>query len=146
MVSGLFSVVTPEGEALGIKSGLSASEGRLLAQIGLTPRELPPTSVIGQQQAGRLISVRKNGTWTSVAPVGTVNFDYTLQFTQPGPGPVIQGTQEHDSNPYGVLASEDGAFVADAGSNTLDWINEDGKIKILIHDPLRADPPMCSSR
>jgi hypothetical protein len=145
LVSGLFSVVTPEGEALGI-SGLSVSEGRLLAQIGLTPRELPPTNVLGQQQAGRLISVRPNGTWKSVAPVGTFDFDYTLQFTPPDPnGPVIQGTQEHDSNPYGVLASGDGAYVADAGSNTLDWINEDGKIKILIHDPLRADPPTFPS-
>jgi hypothetical protein len=89
--------------------------------------------------------VRPNGTWTSIAPVGTVDFDYTTQFPQPTPGPVVQGTQEHDANPYGVLATEDGAYVADAGSNTLDLVNEHGKIRILIHDLFRADPPTFPS-
>lgn len=131
-VSGLFSVVTPEGEALGV-SGLSASENRLLVQIGFTPREAPATITLAQQQAGQLISVRSNGHWKAIAPVGTVGFDYTVQLNSP--------TQEFDSNPYGVLAAEDGAFVADAGSNTLDWVNEDGQVKILIHDPWLANPP-----
>ncbi|HSS60111.1 MAG TPA: ScyD/ScyE family protein [Candidatus Limnocylindrales bacterium] len=130
-VSGLFSVVTPEGEALGV-SGLSASDDRLLVQIGLTPREVPSSNTLGQKQAGQLISIRPNGTWKAIAPVGAFDFDYTT--TLPAP-------QEHDSNPYGVLASGDGAYVADAGSNTLDWVNEHGKIKIVAYDPFRTNPP-----
>jgi len=140
LVSGLFSVsLGPEG-TLGV-SGLSVGDGRILAQIGATPREAPPTITIAQQEAGRLISVRPDGTWTSVAEVGTVDFDYTTQFTEPTPGVFSPNTQEHDSNPYGVLATEEGAYVADAGANTLDRINGDGKIKILIHDLWRDPDP-----
>ncbi|HKB18709.1 MAG TPA: ScyD/ScyE family protein [Candidatus Dormibacteraeota bacterium] len=140
LVSGLFSVsLGPEG-TLGV-SGLSVGDGRILAQIGATPREAPPTITIAQQEAGRLISVRPDGTWTSVAEVGTVDFDYTTQFTEPTPGVFSPNTQEHDSNPYGVLATEEGAYVADAGANTLDRINGDGKIKIMIHDLWRDPNP-----
>ena len=130
LVTHLYSLNLGEEGTLGV-SGISVSEGRILAQIGGTPREDP--TALAQQQAGRLISVHPNGTWTTVAEVGKIDFDYTLQFPQP-PGP---GTQEHDSNPYGVLATDEGALVADAGSNTLDRISEDGKVKILVHDPFR---------
>jgi hypothetical protein len=144
LVSGLFSVLGGP-EALGV-SGLSASDGRLLVQIGFTPREAPANITLAQQQAGQLISVRPNGTWKTIAPVGAVDFDYTTRFPEPVfGGPVIQGTQEHDANPYGVLATGDGALVADAGSNTLDSVDEDGHIKILIHDLFRADPPTFPS-
>ncbi|TME04300.1 MAG: ScyD/ScyE family protein [Chloroflexi bacterium] len=139
LVSGLFSLsLGPEG-VLGV-SGLSVSEGRILAQIGSTPSENPGVA-IGQQQAGRLISVHTNGTWTSVAPIGATDFTYTTQFTEPTPGVYSPNTQEHDSNPYGVLATGDGAYVADAGSNTLDRVGEDGKTKIVIHDLWRDPNP-----
>jgi hypothetical protein len=131
LVKGLFSVTTPEGEALGV-SGLSVGESGLLAQIGFTPREAP-LNAFAQKQAGRLISVRSNGKWKSVASVGAFGFDYTVKLNSP--------TQELDSNPYGVLAAGDGAYVADAGSNILDWVNEDGKIKVLVHDPFLTNPP-----
>src|SRR5260370_30604767 len=133
LVSGLFSVPLGAEGRLGV-SGLSVGDGRILAQIGATPREAPPTITIAQQEAGRLISVRPDGTWTSVAEVGTVDFDYTTQFTEPTPGVFSPNTQEHDSNPYGVLAPEEGAYLADAGANTLDPINRHPNIKILIHD------------
>jgi hypothetical protein len=132
LVSGLFSVLAGGTEALGV-SGLSASEDTLLVQIGFTPREAPGNITLAQQQAGRLISVRRNGTWKSIAPVGTIGFDYTVQLNSP--------TQERDANPYGVLASEDGAYVTDAGANTLDWVNEDGQVRILTYDPWLANPP-----
>jgi hypothetical protein len=139
LVTGLFSLnLGPEG-VLGV-SGLSVKDGRILAQIGSTPSENPGVP-IGQQQAGRLISVHTNGTWTSVAPIGATDFTYTTQFTEPTPGVYSPNTQEHDSNPYGVLATEEGAYVADAGSNTLDLVSEDGKIKILIHDMWRDPNP-----
>src|SRR5437879_8889583 len=132
LVTGLFSVsLGPEG-VLGV-SGLSVSADRILAQIGSTPSENPGVA-IGQQQAGRLISVRANGTWTSFAPIGATDFTYTTQFTEPTPGVYSPNTQEHDSHPYGVLAAEDGAYVPAAGSTTLDGVGEDGKAKPRIHD------------
>lgn len=140
LVSGLYSISLGEEGTLGV-SGVSVNEGRILAQIGGTPQENPPSLVLAQQQAGRLISVHPNGTWSSFAEVGKTDFNYTLQFPEP-PGP---GTQEHDSNPYGVLATDDGAYVADAGSNTLDRIGEDGQVKILIHDPFRFNFPYFPS-
>ena len=139
LVTGLFSVsLGPEG-VLGV-SGLSVSADRILAQIGSTPSENPGVA-IGQQQAGRLISVRANGTWTSFAPIGATDFTYTTQFAEPTPGVYSPNTQEHDSNPYGVLATGEGAYVADAGSNTLDRVNADGQINILIHDLWRDPDP-----
>ena len=142
LVTGLFSETARGGFDSEGPSGLSVNEDRILAQIATPPQEVPspPTipaavSAFGKAQAGLLISVRPNGSWSPVASVGKFDFDYTTQFPEP-PGP---GTQEHDSNPYGVLATDEGAYVADAGSNTLDRIGEDGKITILIHDPTRFD-------
>ncbi len=142
LVTGLFSESARGGFDTEGPAGLSVNEGRILAQIGTPPQEVPSppaisaaASALGKAQAGLLISVRKNGSWKTVARVGEFDFNYTTKFPLP-PGP---GTQEHDSNPYGVLATDEGAYVADAGSNTLDRITENGKIKIVIHDPTRFD-------
>lgn len=138
LVTGLFSISLGAEGTLGV-SGLSANDGRLLAQIGGTPQELPPTFALGQAEAGLLISVQANGSWTGVAPVGAHDFNYTTQFTEPNPPVCGQcpGTQEHDSNPYGILATDEGAYVADAGANTLDFVNSAGGISILAHDLFR---------
>lgn len=139
LVSGLFSIsLGPEG-VIGV-SGLSVSDEGILAQVGATPREIPAGVAIGQE-AGRLISVHADGSWSSLAPVGTTDFDYTLPFTEPTRGIYSPGTQEHDSNPYGVLATQEGVYVADAGSNTLDRVNAGGQTKVLIHDLWRDPNP-----
>jgi hypothetical protein len=130
LVTGLFSFSLGV-EALGA-SGLSVRDGRIFVQIGVTPQEVPPTFALGQAQAGRLISVNpRNGSWRSVAPVGKKDFIFTLAFKEPTPHVYSPGTNEHDANPYGVLATDDGVYVADAGANTLDFVGEEGKIKIL---------------
>lgn len=142
LVTGLFSESARGGMDTEGASGLSVNEGRILAQISTTPQEVPspptisPASfALGQAQAGRLIAVHKDGTWRTVAKVGEFDFNYTMSFPQP-PGP---GTQEHDANPTGVLATDEGAYVADSGANTLDRVNEEGRISIVIHDPTRFD-------
>jgi hypothetical protein len=133
LVKGLFSIsLGPEG-VLGA-SGLGVSNGKIRVIMGGTPQEAPPTSEIAQAQAGRLISINPSTkTWTSVARVGETDFNYTLQFPEPTQGVFSPGTQEHDANPYGVLAMSNGTYVADAGANTLDWVGNDGKITILHH-------------
>jgi hypothetical protein len=130
LVSGLFSISLGVQGVLGI-SGLSVGDdGRILGIIGAAPQEadaLIPCSTAAchniinaaKTQAGHLISVSHDGQWHSVASVGEFNFEYTK--TLPNP-------KEIDANPYGVLASEDGALVVDAGANTLSLVDENGKI------------------
>jgi hypothetical protein len=141
LVDGLFSQKARGGFDTEGPSGLSIEEGRILVQISGTPQEVPPPPplsaaayALGQAQSGHLISVRTDGTWNSVAQVGRVDFDYTATLP-PSAG------QEVDSNPTGVLATEEGAYVADSGSNTLDRIGEDGQVRILFRDPWLAPNP-----
>ena len=137
LVKGLFSFQLDPVENIGV-SGLTIHDGRILAIIGVTPQELPPTFKIGQAQAGQLISVNPaDGSWRYVAPVGKRDYHFTLKFTPPTPGVYSPGTQEHDSNPYGVLGAGNGVYVADAGSNTLDFVGDDGKITIVNYDGWR---------
>jgi hypothetical protein len=131
LVKGLFSVMLPMGEGVIGVSGLTVSNGRIIGIIGGTPQEVPP-GVSNAAQAGRLISVNPaDGTWRTVAPVGKRDYNFTLKFTLPTPGVYSPGTNEHDANPYGVLAADNGIYVADAGANTLDFVGADGKIRIL---------------
>lgn len=137
LVDGLFSETARGGFDVEGPAGLSVEEGRILAQISTPPQEVPnpPTisasaSAFGKSQAGRLIQVRPSGKWRTLAKVGEFDFHYTLQFSETG-----AAAQEHDSNPYGILSTEEGAYVADAGSNTLDRVGPDGRVTVLLHDP-----------
>jgi hypothetical protein len=139
LVTGLFSVSLGQEGTIGV-SGLSIQNGKILAQIGGTPQEVPP-GVAFAGEAGRLLSVNSNGTWQTIAAVGKRDYNYTLKFTLPTPGVFSPGTQEHDANPYGVLATSKGTLIADAGSNTLDSVSSTGKISILHHFPWRDPNP-----
>jgi hypothetical protein len=142
LVGGLFSQTARGGLDSEGPSGLSVGdEGRILAQISVAPQEVPapPTLsaaafALGQAQAGRLISVHRNGKWSTVAKVGAFDFTYAS-------GLPASAQQEPDSNPTGVMATDDGAYVADSGSNTLDRVGEEGKVTILFRDPTRFDTP-----
>ncbi|OLD50510.1 MAG: hypothetical protein AUI42_02925 [Actinobacteria bacterium 13_1_40CM_2_65_8] len=143
LVKGLFSIRLGEEGTIGA-SGLSINGGKILVQIGATPQEIPDRFTIGKDESGRLISVNpNNGSWRSVANVGARDFQFTLDLhvPEPTPGVYSPGTQEHDANPYGVLATGNGAYVADAGSNTLDFVSREGKITILNYDGWRDPNP-----
>jgi len=148
VVSGLFSVLDPEGGAVGI-DGLSAQGGRLLGIMGLYPQafagadcskvpsapaDCAEVLAAAQSQAGALLTLRSNGSFKQITNVGA--FDY--QFTVDNPGGSVYGT-EQDANPYGLLALRQGTFVADAGSNTLDWVAKDGTVSIVHRFPV-PDP------
>jgi hypothetical protein len=146
IVSGLFSLLDPEGGALG-PAGLSAQGGRLLAIMGVNPQALEGASCSGQPsdcpavlataraEAGQLLKVTPSGSWNAFAGVGAFGFDFTAN--NPGDGEF--GT-EIDANPYGVLALPSGTFVADAGANTLDWVGNNGHITMVHRFPV-PDPP-----
>ena len=138
LATGFFSIALNPVERIGV-SGLSVRNGKIYAQIGATSREVPASFAIGQQ-AGDLIAVNpSNGSWTTIAQVGDDNFDYTLPFTQPDPATCGQcpGTQEHDANPTGVLATSNGWYVADSGANTLTKVSRNGKTKVVAYFPWR---------
>src|SRR2546427_1711331 len=129
-----------EGEALGV-DGISARDGKLMAILGVFPQafanyqcaagdaECAADVDAAKNEAGALLSVRANGSWRKVAGVGAFGFDYTADIPN----------QEHDSNPYGVLAVSGGTYVADAGSNTLNFVTNGGHISVLHYFPFRQD-------
>src|SRR2546423_6391013 len=142
LVDHLFSVMEfrapGEGEALGV-SGLSTGEGKLMAILGVYPQafadyqcapgdaECAADVEAAIKEAGALLAVKANGSWRKVAGVGAYDYDWTANVPN----------QEHDANPYGVLAANGGAYVADAGSNTLNFVSNGGRISILRYFPYR---------
>ncbi len=153
----LFSITEFHGgppEALGV-DGISVQGGHLLGILGVFPQMFdnyhcaPGNSgcaadlAAAKAQAGHLISVGGNGKWKSVASVGAYDYDWT------GKPSNVPPDQEHDANPYGVLAVPGGALVADSGSNTLDFVSSRGRTTVLDyfhypHPPFPTDAvPTC---
>jgi hypothetical protein len=135
LVSNLFSVFDPVANgALGV-SGLSVDDGRVLAIIAAAPQwfdgfpcttdECRAIINTANMQAGRLISVSRNGKWRPIASVGAFDFEYTTAHPFP--------PDEPDANPHGVLAVDEGAYVADAAANTLDFVDRQGTISVVHH-------------
>lgn len=128
------------GSPLGV-SGISAGDGKLLAIIGVFPQafanyqcapgdtECSSDVDAAKKEAGALISVKSSGSWRKVAGVGAFGFDYTANIPN----------QEHDANPYGVLAANGGSYVADAGANTLEFVSNGGHISVLHYFPFRQN-------
>jgi hypothetical protein len=128
------------GEALGV-DGISARDGNLMAILGVFPQafadyhcatgdsECKADLAAAKKEAGALISVKANGAWRKIADVGAFGFNYTANIPN----------QEHDANPYGVLAVNGGTYVADAGANTLNFVNNGGHIKVLHYFPFRQE-------
>ena len=136
-VDNLFSLLEwvggPNPDSLGV-GGLSARGGKLFAIMNVYPQQFNESTcapgdngcasdlAAARQQAGALLSISHNGSFRVVANVGARDFEFTAGNQPP---------REHDANPYGVLAANGGAFVADAGSNTLDFVGKGGQIRIL---------------
>jgi hypothetical protein len=156
LISGLFAGTENHGgpdELLG-SEGLSISGGRVLNILGLYPQAFngiscgagdsacAQTLALARAQAGHLISVGEDGSLRVGASVGGFDFDWTAN----------KPPQEHDANPYAVLAAKGGAYVADAGSNTLDFVSKHGRITVLNHFPFRQagfpsdEVPDCVAR
>jgi hypothetical protein len=88
------------------------------------PADCPQVLAAARAQAGILLKVTPAGEGRSVGSVGA--FDYAWTQTNNH-----QLSMEVDANPYGVLATAKGTFVADAGSNTLDFVRPNRQIQLL---------------
>lgn len=132
IISGLFS-----SSGLGVTGadGLAVRGGEILTAMTEAPQLYADWTCAGQPadctqvlaaaraQAGVLLKVTPAGRGKNVGSVGA--FDYA--WTQSN----HQLSTEVDANPYGVLAMPQGTFVADAGSNTLDFVRPNKQIQIL---------------
>ncbi len=144
IVSGLISGAGHDGSGAEGPVAVSVSgEKKITALIGANTSVLPPAGLdapllaLARAQLGQVLDVKPKGTFRAVAGVGDFDFTWSDQHRSLNP-------QFPDSNPNGVLAVGGKRYVADAGSNTLDEVSEDGKIKVLAYFPVPADAPADS--
>jgi hypothetical protein len=104
--------------------------GNIDAQISLSQKQTGIPSPL----LGRLVKITPSGRLQVLANVGDFNYDWSTQHQDLAPNDFKPG----DSNPYGVLAVAGGAYVVDAGTNTLNWVGRDGRIRILAYFPNNA--------
>ncbi len=135
LVTGLYSRSVATEGITGV-DGISAGGGRLYGAMTSFPQELASWSCAGQPsdcpttlaaaraQAGQLFTFTPGGTFKLLAGVGSHDFDWA------GAGHPFS-TEPQNANPYGVFALPAGAFVADAGANSLDYVGNDGSIAIV---------------
>lgn len=146
MVSGLFSSLLGGSEALGV-DGIAVRGGQVLAILGEYPQQFESISCGPSMpadcaavkagalaEAGHLLTINpRTGNTKALASVGGFDFDFSAEIPR----------QEHDSNPYGVLSGGgDRAFVADAGTNTLDLVTDDGMVSVVHY--FHFEPPAGS--
>lgn len=96
-------------------------------------------------QLGHLMRASLDGSFTSVADVGTVDWTWADQHKNDPFAP----PEFPDSNPYGVLATGEHVYVVDAGTNTLDEVLPNGTVKILAYfpkTPVSDAVPTCVAR
>lgn len=139
VVSGLFSSSSQGVVGIDGISGQGArlpgkTTGNLFGVMGEFPQELADWTcnsqpadcsavlAAGRAQAGQLIEFTTTGSWNAVAGVGSYDYDWTRTNHAL--------SSEWDANPYGILPLLKGTWVADAGSNTLNWVPANGSITI----------------
>jgi hypothetical protein len=147
LASGLPSAFFPF-EPFGL-GGVSVSGQRIFAVTALPPQEIgspaaactgmPPSckafARVLRARVGLLIRVGPSGGWSTVAKVGAFNYRWVVRHN---PDPGNPDFNPGDADPYGVLAADGGAYVVDGGSNTLSFVRNGGKMKVLAYVP---DPP-----
>jgi hypothetical protein len=136
LITGLFSSVLGAVGPIGVE-GISIRHGNVLAILGqnsrlfesidcsVQPPDCPTVKSAALGQSGHLISVSDNGSWRSVASVGAFDFDHFADHIAENP------LQKHEANPFGVLAIDNGAFVADAAAGDLDFVSNSGQVKLV---------------
>jgi hypothetical protein len=138
VVSGLFSM-----SGLGVTGadGLAVRGGQIMTVLTDFPQRYASWTCTGQPadcnqvlaaaraQAGTLVKATPSGAFKVAGKVGEVDYAWTQTHTQLSNAPP-------NSNPYGLLPLPRGTFVADAGSNTLDFVSPNGHVELVAGDPL----------
>ena len=91
-------------------------------------------------QFGKLLKSSQSGQWKAVADVGDFDYQWTDQNKNAPWAPVGQFP---DANPYAVLSVPGHEYIADAASNTVDEVDQNGFVRIVAFVPnplLRLGP------
>ncbi len=122
-------VVGPDGvAALGNGNIHIVLTGSTLADTALYPNA--SSALLGQ--FGKLLKSSQSGHWKTVADVGDFDYNWTYQNRNAFFAPPEQFP---DANPYAVLSVPGHEYVADAASNTIDEVDENGSIHIVAYVP-----------
>jgi hypothetical protein len=149
VVKGLISLAGSDGSAATGVDGISFVGRTLYGIENASSPAVPPSGFpawllkAARNQLGRLIVAGSDGHWKSIANVGLRDYVWSGRHKNLVPG------QFPDANPYGVLALRDTRWVVDAGSNTLDRVNEDGHVSVVkfFPNPPSSDAvPTCLAR
>jgi hypothetical protein len=118
-----FGGATDGSAAIGLDA-VSLKGDKVYGIVTWGPPNVLPRSVAAQN--GQLVSFSRHGGKVKlVADIGAFSLSHLL------PG------REPDSNPYGVLATDDDVYVVDAANNTLLEV-DDGRIKVVATFETRA--------
>lgn len=145
VVRGLASILEPSGEGIVGPDGLSSS-GRGLFTVSaesaaVIPAGLTPALASAlHQQLGHVLAVTPGHRILSTGDPG--DFDYAWAARHKALVP----KQFPDADPYALLVRPGRTFIADAGSNTLDVLYPDGRMRVLafLPNPRSSDAvPTC---
>lgn len=132
LVSGLPSAAEAGGGgATGPHDVSLLGNGNIVVSLGLgaDPALAAPGGPLAGTGLGSLIRLMgRSGKWKSVADIGA----YEASANPDGGA--------HDTNPYGVLATSRGTYVADAGGNSLLRVSSSGRISTVAVFPDRLAP------
>jgi hypothetical protein len=81
---------------------------------------------------GKLLKSSQSGQWKVDADVGDFDYQWSGQNAN---APWAPPGQFPDSNPYAVLSVPGHQYIADAGSNTVDEVAENGSVRIIAFVP-----------
>jgi sugar lactone lactonase YvrE len=146
LVTGLLSLGFLPFEVFGL-GGVSVDGSRISVVTALNPRFIAQVSracttarcsnamATIKSQAGLLLDVDPTGGYTVASHVGASDYRWVVE-NDPSPG--NPDFAPGDADPYGVLGTADGVYVADGGSNTLSVVDDTGVNTVLAYVP---DPP-----
>lgn len=158
-ISGLLSIGGPLF-AIGA-TGVAVKGNQVFGLMGANDIALPPAEACGggadcqavvaaaKAQLGHLLRGVPSGRYTWRQDVGAFNYQWTVDHKATiGAGdPAYQpGWAENpdfkpgDANPYGLSAAPGGTYTVDGGSNTLTWVPQIGKPRVVAAFP-QPDPP-----
>jgi hypothetical protein len=122
-------VVGPDGVSPLGNGNISIIMADSTSAIQATHPNAPPALL---EQFGRLLQASQSGNWKPVADVGDFDYAWTGQNANQ---PWAPKGQFPDANPYAVLSLPGHRYVADAASNTIDEVTENGSVRILAFVP-----------
>jgi hypothetical protein len=134
LVTGLISIAGGDGSGAEGMVAVSTDAGHVYGQFGTNTSGIPPAGfpnfllTAAHAYLGQF-GVVSGSSFSTIAGVGDFDFAWTAKHPNLVPG------QFPDSNPNGVLTIGGERYVADAGANTLDEVEANGKVRILAFLP-----------